>query len=299
MRAAGCELVPNDLGRAPTEGELLARIAGIDALISGTEPVTARVLAAADRLKVISKHGVGYDNVDVPAASARGIPVCIAGSAIGDSVADHAMALLLSMARAVPAGDRAVKAGRWPRLVGPELTGKVLGLVGLGQIGKGVCRRAAGFGMRLMAYDLFRDEAFAREMGVRYGTLEEVLAESDFISLHAPLTPETRGLMDATRLAGMKRGAYLINTARGELVDEAALYDALSSGHLAGAASDVFVKEPPGSAEENPLLTLDSFIATPHVAGQTHEGLRKMGEVTAENALRVLQGEAPLFQVRA
>ena len=294
MRAAGCELVPNDLGRAPTEAELVARIGDVDALISGTEPVTAAVLAAAPRLRVIAKHGVGYDNVDLAAAAARGIPVCVAGGAITDSVADHAFALLLALARAVPRGDRAVRAGGWPRLVGPELRGRTLGLVGLGQIGRGVCRRAAGFGLRLLAYDLNPDAAFARTWGVRYVTLDELLGAADFVSLHAPLTDATRGLIGAARLARMKPGAGLINTARGELVDEAALYDALRSGHLSGAASDVFVDEPPGAS---PLLTLETFIATPHVAGQTVEGLRRMGEVTAENALLVLEGRAPRFAV--
>ncbi len=294
MRAAGCELVPNDLGRAPTETELVARIGDADALISGTEPVTAAVLAAAPRLKVIAQHGVGYDYVDLAAAAARGIPVCVAGGAIADSVADHAFALLLALARSVPRGDRAVRAGRWPRLVGPELRGRTLGLVGLGQIGRGVCRRAAGFGLRLLAHDLFPDEAFARTWGVRFVPLDDLLGAADFVSLHAPLTDATRGLIDAGRLARMRPGAGLINTARGELVDESALYDALRSGHLGGAASDVFVHEPPG---ESPLLTLDTFIATPHVAGQTVEGLRRLGEVTAENALLVLQGEPPRFAV--
>jgi D-3-phosphoglycerate dehydrogenase len=294
MRAAGCELVPNDLGRAPTEAELVARIGDADALISGTEPVTAAVLAAAPRLRVIAKHGVGYDNVDLAAAAARGVPVCVAGDAIADSVADHAFALLLALARSVPRGDRAVRAGGWPRLVGPELRGRTLGLVGLGQIGRGVCRRAAGFGLRLLAHDPFPDETFARTWGVRYVPLDELLGAADFVSLHAPLTDATRGLIDAGRLARMRPGAGLINTARGELVDESALYAALRSGHLGGAASDVFVREPPGAS---PLLTLDTFIATPHVAGQTVEGLRRMGEVTAENALLVLQGKPARFAV--
>ena len=294
MRAAGCELVPNDLGRAPTEAELVARIGDVDALISGTEPVTAAVLAAAPRLKVIAKHGVGYDNVDLAAAAARDVPVCVAGGAIADSVADHAFALLLALARSVPRGDRAVRAGAWPRLVGTELRGRTLGLVGLGQIGRGVCRRAAGFGLRLLAHDPFPDEDFARTWEVRYVPLDELLGAADFVSLHAPLTDATRGLIDAGRLARMRPGAGLINTARGELVDESALYEALRSGHLCGAASDVFVREPPGAS---PLLTLDTFIATPHVAGQTVEGLRRMGEVTAENALLVLQGKPARFAV--
>jgi D-3-phosphoglycerate dehydrogenase len=251
-------------------------------------------LAAAPRLKVISKHGVGYENIDLEAARDRNIPVAIAGGAIADSVADMALALLLALARQIPQGDASVRAGDWKRFVGPELAGKTLGIVGLGQIGKGVCRRAKGFGLQVVAYDTYQDQAFAASWGVSYLPLDELLAQSDFISLHAPVTAETRHLMGAEQLARMKPTAYLINTARGELVDELALYEALKQGHLAGAASDVFIQEPPG---EHPLLTLANFIATPHSAGQTPEGLRRMGEITAENALRVLRGEAPLYRV--
>lgn len=294
MRAFGCELIPNEWGRAPTEAELIERIGNVDVLISGTEPVTVRVLAAAPRLKVISKHGVGYENIDLEAAKAGGVPVAIAGGAIADSVADMAFALLLALARQIPQGDRAVRDGGWPRMVGVELRGKTLGIVGLGQIGKELCKRAKGFGMQIIAFDLYPDERFAQSWGVRFGPLDAVLRSADFVSLHAPVTPETRHMINARSLALMQPTTYLINTARGELVDEAALADALQSKRLAGAASDVFTKEPPG---DHPLLKLPNFIAAPHSAGQTGDGLRKMGEITAENALRVLRGQEPLYRV--
>lgn len=294
MRAAGCRLLPNKWGRAPTEAELLDRIGDIDALISGTEPVTARVLAAAPRLKVISKHGVGYENIDLDAARARGIAVTVAGGAITDSVADMTLALILALARQVPRGDRAVRSGAWPRIVGMELRGKTLGIVGLGQIGKAVCRRARAFGMAIVAYDLYPDERFAHSWGVRYAPLEELLAVADIVTLHAPASAATHRLINPATLALMKPSALLVNTARGDLVDEAALAEALATGRLAGAATDVFSKEPPGA---HPLLALDNFIATPHSAGQTEDGLRTMGEITAANALRVLAGEEPLFRV--
>jgi len=294
MRDFGCVFLPNDLDRAPTEDELIARIGDAQVLISGTEPVTARVLDAAPNLRVISKHGVGYENVDLDAARTRGIPVAIAGGAITDSVADMALALLLALARQIPQGDASVHVGQWKRFVGPEMRGKTLGIVGLGQIGKGIARRAKGFGLRLIATDAFPDEAFAASWGVEYAPLEDLLTRSDFVSLHAPVTPETKGLIGAARLALMKPSALLINTARGELVDEAALYESLRSGRLGGVATDVFVQEPPG---DSPLLTLPNFLATPHSAGQTPEGLRRMGEITAENALRVLRGEKPLYSV--
>ena len=294
MRAAGCELIANPWGRTPTETELLEQIGDVDALISGTEPVTARVIAAAQHLRVISKHGVGYENIDLEAAKARGIPVTLAGGAIADSVADMTLALLLALVRQIPQGNQAVHSGAWPRMTGMELRGKTIGIVGLGQIGKAVCRRVKGFGMDVIAYDMYPDQGFARSWGVRYLSLADLLAVSDVVTLHAPVTPESRLLINQTTIARMKPGAYLINTARGELVDEVALAEALRTGRLAGAAVDVFRTEPPG---DNPLLLLDNFIATPHSAGQTHEGLRKMGEITAENALRVLAGDAPLFRV--
>jgi ribulose-phosphate 3-epimerase len=294
LEAAGCEIVPNIWGRAPSEEELLAVIGEVDVLISGTEPVTARVLEAAPRLKVIAKHGVGYENIDLEAAARRGIPVVVSGDVIADSVADMTLGLLLALVRQIPQGDRAVREGRWPRCVGVELRDKVCGLIGLGRIGKAVCRRVKAFGMRPMAFDLYRDEAFARSWGVEYLELEQLLQVADVVSLHLPLTPQTFRLLNRERLALMKPGAYLINTARGELVDEEALEEALRAGRLGGAACDVFAQEPPGA---HPLLTLENVIATPHSAGQTVEGLRKMGEITVENILRVLAGREPLFRV--
>lgn len=292
--SAGVELVANPWGRAPSEEELASIIGDFDVLISGTEPVTARVLDAASRLKLIAKHGVGFDNIDLIAARARGIPVAIAGGAITDSVADMTLALLLACARQIPQGDRAVREGRWPRMVGVELRDKTLGIVGLGQIGRAVVVRAKAFGMRLVAHDVFQDERFAQEHGVRYLSLDDLLTESDFVTLHTPVTDASRHMINAETLARMKPTAYLINTARGELVDEMALAQALRERHIAGAACDVFEKEPPG---DSPLLVLDNFIAAPHSAGQTHDGLRKLGEVTVENVLRVLGGQAPLHRV--
>jgi len=295
MRVAGCLLIPNDLGRAPTEAELLDRIRDVDVLISGTEPVTAAVLAAATRLKVISKHGVGYENIDLDAARARGIPVAVAGGAIADSVADMAMALLLAVARQIPRGDTLVRQGSWKRVVGVELRDKTLGIVGLGQIGKELCRRASGFGLRVVAHDLYQDERFAHDWNVRYVSLDDLLASSDFVSLHAPATAGTRHLINGDALARMKPSAYLINTARGDLVDEKALASALREGRLAGAGLDVFAPEPP--TPDNPLLSLENVVLATHSAGQTEDGLRRMGEITAENALRVLRGAAPLYRV--
>lgn len=294
MRDTGCVFLPPIADGAPSEEQLLQAIGDADVLISGTEPVTARILAAATRLKVIAKHGVGYENIDLQAARERGVPVALAGGSISDSVADMTLALLLASARQIPQGNASTRRGEWKRFVGPELNNKTLGIVGLGQIGKAVCRRAKGFGLRVVAHDAYQDAAFARTWNVAYLALDDLLAQADFVTLHAPVTPETRGLIGAAQLQRMKPSAYLINTARGELVDEEALYHALYDRTIAGAASDVFVQEPP---HDHPLLTLDTFIAMPHSAGQTPEGLRRMGEITAENVLRVLRGEEPLFRV--
>lgn len=292
---AGATLIANPWGRSPKEEELAGAMQNIDVLVSGTEPVTARVMDAAPNLMFIAKHGVGYENIDLDAAKARSVPVAIAGGAIADSVADMAMGLLLACARHIPQGDRAVRAGKWPRMVGVELRGQTLGIIGLGQIGREVALRAKAFGMNVIAFDVFPNEAFAKEHAIRFLPMHDVLMQSDFVSLHAPVTEQTRSLINAVTLQTMKRSAVLINTARGELVDEVALAQGLREGWIAGAACDVFVKEPP--AADNPLLTLDNFIAAPHSAGQTDAGLRKLGEVTVDNILRLMRGEALLYRV--
>ena len=293
LQAAGCEVVWA-FDKKPTEDELVAVAPAYDAIISGTERLSARVLDACPRLKVISKHGVGTENIDLVHAKKRGIPVAIAAGAINDSVADHTWALLLALARQVVASHNDILAGGWKRFVGLELSGHTLGIIGFGQIGKAVCSRAAGFGLKVVAHDVFRDEMFAREHGVEYLERDALLTRSDFVSLHCNVTPENRGLVNAAFLGRMKRTALLINASRGELVDEPALAAALHAGTIAGAATDVFFQEPPRAS---PLLGAPNLIATAHLAGQTEAGLRKMGEITAENALRVLQGRPPLFQV--
>jgi D-3-phosphoglycerate dehydrogenase len=294
LKAAGCILTGFELERAPTEEELIGRIGTADVLISGTEPVTARVIEAAPKLKLIAKHGVGYENIALEAAKARQIPVTLTGGAIAESVAELAFGFMLALARQLPQGDAAVKAGHWRRFVGVELKGKTLGIVGLGQIGKTLCRRAKAFEMNVVATEAQPDQNFVTSWGVELLPLETLLERADFVSLHVPVTPQTQRLIGEPQLHRMKPTAYLINTSRGELVDEDALYQALKQGRIAGAASDVFSKEPPG---EHPLLSLPNFIAMPHCGGQTQEGLRRMGESVAENVLRVLHGQEPLYRI--
>lgn len=294
LNDAGCDLQGFNLERAPSEEELLDRIGDAHILISGTEPVTERVLEAAPHLRLIAKHGVGYENISLEAARMRKIPVTVAGGAIAESVAELAFGLMLALARKIPQGDATVKRGDWARLVGTELLGKKLGIVGLGQIGKTLCRRAKAFGMEVLATEAQPDIAFASNWKVQLVPINTLLEEADFVSLHVPLTAETKGLIGRAQLQRMKRTAFLINTSRGELVDEQALYESLVEGIIAGAATDVFVQEPPGP---NPLLNLSNFIAMPHCGGQTLEGLRRMGESVVENILRLLRGEELLYRV--
>ncbi|MDQ3250039.1 MAG: phosphoglycerate dehydrogenase [Chloroflexota bacterium] len=294
LQAAGCEIIPNTVGRGYRAAELLVALQGIDAIITGTDELTADVINAADRLKTIAKHGVGLDNIDLAAARARNISVTATPGAIHDAVADLTLGLLLALIRQIVPAHQSVQAGQWKRFIGYELRGKTLGIVGLGRIGKEVCLRAQAFGMKVIAYDLYPDQAFAAQQGVVFATLDELLATADVVSLHAPPTSDDKPLLDTIALTRMKPSAYLINTARGQLVDEAALATALASGQLAGAGLDVFVDEPP---KASPLLGLENVVLTSHIAGQTYEGQRRMGDITLENCLRALRGEQPLYQV--
>lgn len=260
-----------------------------DGAIISSMPITSAVLDKVPRLKVIALRGVGYDSVDVSAATARGIPVAVAPG-FTDSVADYVFGLLLAVARQVAQADRVVRGGRWEVLVSTNIAGKTLGIIGLGRIGKAVARRARGFDMPILATDVVQDEAFAAAHGVEYVTLEELLRRADMVSINAPLQVDTRHLIDAQALASMKPTAYLINTARGDLVDEAALAAALRAGRLAGAGLDVFHDEP---LQDSPLRGLDNVVLSPHLAAYSREGLRETGVLAARAVLAVLAGGRP------
>ena len=264
-----------------TKETLDAEIADADALIvrSATR-VTRELLEKAARLRVVGRAGVGVDNIDLEAATRRGVLVMSTPGGNAISVAEHTFALLLALARQVPRLDAAIHAGRWEKSsAGVEVRGKTLGLIGLGRIGGEVARRARAFEMRVLAFDPYISEAAAREAQVELVPLEKLLAESDFVTLHAALSPATQNLINAQTIAQMKKGARLVNTARGEMVDEAALAAALKSGKLAGAALDVFVEEPP---KNSPLIALANVIATPHVAGSTAEAQEEVGTQIAQ-----------------
>jgi D-3-phosphoglycerate dehydrogenase len=294
LRDAGCQVVLHPTDATLTEEALISLVSDADAIIAGVEPLTARVMDAAPRLKVIARRGVGFDTVDVAAATARRIPVAITGGVLSEAVADHTMALVLAVARQVPQLDRLVKAGRWPRIPAVDVWGKTLGIVGFGAIGQAVAKRAAGFSIRLLAYDIAPNQAAAAALGVTLCDLDTLLAESDVVTLHVPLGPPTRGLIGDATLRRMKPTAILINTSRGPVVDEAALRQALRDGRLAGAGLDVFQHEPVKDLE---LAGLPNVVATPHVASNTLETLARMERSCAESVLAALKGERPAYVV--
>ncbi|MDP1572419.1 MAG: phosphoglycerate dehydrogenase [Vicinamibacterales bacterium] len=265
--------------------QLKADLAGADAIVvrSATK-VTRELIDAAPRLRAIARAGTGVDNVDVAAASARGIVVMNAPGANSISVAELAMAQLLALARRLPAADQSMKAGQWDKksFLGEEVRGKVLGLAGLGRIGQEVAQRARAFEMTVIAHDPFIAAQVAADLAIELVSLDELCARADYLSLHMPSTPQTRHTFDAARLARCKPGLRLINTARGDLIDEAALADAIRSGHLGGAALDVFQKEP---TVDHTLQQLPQVVASPHIAASTREGQELVGVETA-GALR-------------
>jgi len=291
IRAQGMETVYRPWHGGRTEEELIGLLQGIDGAIVSTDPFTARVIQAADRLKVISRTGVGYDAVDVPAATARGVIVTTTPGVNRHAVADWALALMLCCARKVPENLAEVRQGTWTRYEGMDLDGKTLGVVGLGTIGKEVAKRAKAFGMRLLAFDLVQDLPFAEGQRIVYVSLEDLLRQSDFVSIHCFLNAATRHLINGERLALMKPTAFLINTARGGIVDTEALYQTLRAKRIAGAGLDVFEGEP--LRADSPLRALENVYLSPHCAGSTADARERSGTMAAENLVRGLRGERP------
>jgi D-3-phosphoglycerate dehydrogenase len=296
LQRLGCELRFDSFPPSRSEDELIEALQGVDAVVASTEPYTKRVLEAAPRLKVISRTGVGYDAIDLGAATACGIAVCTTVGSNDSTVADFAVMLMLALSRELFRGHAEVASGGWTRPFGHDFFGSTVGIVGLGTIGKRLVERLIGFQCHLLAYDVYRDEAFARERGLRYVELPDLLRESDFVTLHAPLVPATRGLIGERELRLMKPTANLVNTARGPLIQEQALHRALKERWIAGAGIDVFEQEPPVGS---PLLdpTLDNIILAPHMAGITDESSRRSALMACETVSHLLGGDAPLHQV--
>lgn len=300
LRAHGCmvELAPPPPGKG--EGDLDREalchlLAGASGWIVGHAHVTRALLEALPDLLVIARRGVGYERVDVAAARDLGRVVTIAAGGNDAAVADHTIGLMIAVARRFRESQEAMLAGDWSILNGHDLCEKNVGLVGLGRIGKSVVKRLSGFDAKVLVHTRSPDPDYAAQTGVEYVDLPELLRRSDYVSLHAPLTPQTRFLIDAPALAAMRKGAFLINTARGGLVDDTALLAALTSGHLGGAGLDVFVSEsdPAWRPVSQALLALPNVVATPHAGASSHEGLARTNLVAARSVVAVLKGETP------
>lgn len=290
LKQHGFELIslPAD---APPEA-LAPHLPETVAMIVAFTEVNEALLNQAPGLKIVCKHGVGVDNIDLDATRARGIYVTNVPDANKHAVADFAFALILNGARQVTQAATETRAGGWPRIFATDVYGKTLGIIGLGNIGKQVALRAKGFNMRVIAFDFYPDETFAAEHGVTFVSLDRLTEESDFITLHTPLTNETRDLFDAARLRRMKKSAFLINVSRGGVVNEEALFHALQDQTIAGAAADVFVQEP---LTTHPLFSLPSFIPTSHIAGYTDGAISAIGErCVAQIVQCVRQEERPV-----
>ncbi len=282
------------------EPELAPLLADVDALIVRSETkVTASLMDRAPRLAVVGRAGVGVDNIDVAAATERGIYVVNAPLGNIVAAAEHTVALALALMRNIPEADRSVRAGEWKRakLIGRELRGKTLGLVGVGRVGTEVAHRAAAFEMKVIAHDPFATEASARAAGAQLVELDELFARADVISLHTPLTEKTRGLINAATLAKMKPTAVLVNASRGEVVDPQALADALAAGTIAGAALDVYAPEP--LAADSPLRASPRTVLTPHIAGSTAEAQVNVAVDVVKQILDILDGKPARYAVNA
>lgn len=290
LERAGFEVVRNPLGRHYTEPELIDALQGVFGTLAGGEPYTERVFQAARDLRIVARFGVGYDMIDVGAATRHGVAIAMAFGANHEAVADFTLALMLGLATNLVGHHQRAKSGGWGCGFHAAFWGATVGIVGLGRIGRAVARRCQGFGMRILAHDTQPDPTYAREHAIELVSLDTLLRESDFVTLHAPHTKETENLIGRRQLAQMKSTAYLVNTARGALVDEEALYEVLAAGRIAGAGLDVFKREPPTGS---PLLTLDNVLLAPHAAGMNVTAEAAMANRCIDSILALARGEHP------
>ena len=285
LEKAGIEVVRNPVGGILDKEQMLTHIKGMDGIIVGVDPLDKDVLAAGN-LKVVSKYGVGTDNIDLDYCRENGISVEKTLGANSNAVADYTFALMLAVARKVVEIDRGCRAGDWGKKVAADVFGKTIGVLGLGAIGRGVVARAKGFSMKVLGYDIFRDDEYMTSNGVQFAGIDEMLAECDFISLHMPLTKETKHLINAGNLAKAKKSLVIINTARGGIINEDDLYNALKDGTILGAGVDVFEHEP---AKESKLLELDNVVVGSHCAGSSAGAVEAMSEMAADNLIRAFK----------
>lgn len=274
-----------------TMDEAKVRVANYNVLIPGTFSVTAELLDAAPNLKMLALASAGFDNIDLDAATERGILVTNCPAANHQAVAELAIGFIFALARKIVYADTEVKNGRWSGIFGYQVTGKTLGIVGMGRIGKEVAKIAVAMGMRVIAFDIYPDTEFSKQYDVKYCDLQEVISNADFVSLHVVSNEKTAGLINEKMLRKMKPSAFLINLSRGRVLDESALYKVLSDGAIAGAGLDVFVDEPP--SPDHPLLTLQNVITTPHMGGYTYEAVSNTGMNCAHSIVDFYSGQKP------
>jgi D-3-phosphoglycerate dehydrogenase len=287
------------LAKSTAEDDVVTEASDVDIIMAVAAKITKKIIDSAKKLKGIVRYGVGVDNIDLEAATERKIPVANVPDYCIGSVADHTFALLLALSRKILIADRIVRTGGYmgawvsppEKIKGFDLEGRVLGIIGLGRIGRAVAARAKGFGMKVKAYDPYVDVELAKTLNVELVDLDKLLKESDFVSIHAPLLPETHRMISERELKLMKKTAYLVNVSRGLIVDEKALCTALKEGWIAGAGIDVFEKEPPDL--ENPLFKLENVVLTPHIAWYTEDATRRLELSAVNEAIRMLQGELP------
>lgn len=293
LPAAGFEVQPGRRSESLWKEEALIReLEGFQAVVAGSEPYTRKVLEASPELRVIARTGVGFDAIDLQAADDCRIVVTTTPGVNHHSVAEHTIALLMGVARGFPDLDQRVRSGAWKRIPYPRVMGCTLGLIGLGRIGQAVATRGVGLGMKVIATEPYPNQAFCQQWKIELVSLDELLARSDYVSLHSPATPETRKLMNTERLAKMKRGSVLINTARGSLIDEPALIAALESGHIRGAGLDVFEVEPLPTT--SPFTQMSNVLLAGHVAGLDIESQRDTLIMAAETVRGLRDGEWPI-----
>jgi len=292
LRQVGCQTIIPPKAGPLTASEITALLPDTDAVLASLDDYSATVLssAAASSLKIIARWGVGYDAIDVPAATQHGIVVTYTPGMLDDAVADYSFALLLCLARRVNEGHTAMRGGGWKIEWGNDVAGKTLGIIGCGHIGTAVARRASGFAMRLLAYNR-TPKPEAEKLGVKFVSLDELLAQSDFISIHAALTSETRGMLGEAQFRKMKPGVFLINTARGAIVDEAALIKALVEERIAGAALDVFATEP--LPAESPLRSAPRLLLSPHQGSSSLGTGQRVSDMAAKAIVDLMQGHQP------
>lgn len=296
LKEAGFEVLPSSkpIGALHVDHQI-EQLQGCAAVIAGSEPYNAEILKACPELRVIARTGVGYDAIDTEACDQAGIVVAVTPGVNHHSAAEQAIALLMGVARGFPAADRMVREGRWGYVAQPRVIGSTMGIVGLGRIGQAVATRAVGLGLKVIAHEPQPPEEFVKQWKIELTSLQELLARSDYVSLHCPYSKDSHHLMDAERFAQMKPGAVFINTARGMLVDESALVDALRRGHLRGAGLDVFEVEPLPLDSE--LLTLPNVLLAPHLAGADNESRNDTLSMSANTLIQLSLGEWPADRI--